>query len=57
MPDLDKDLFNKRLKRLYTYWQVIYMFNLKRKTENIHDHIIFIQRVLKMKMNKWMLFV
>ncbi len=22
MPDLDRDTFNKRLKRLYTYWQV-----------------------------------
>jgi len=22
MPDLDKDSFNKRLKRLYTHWQV-----------------------------------
>ncbi len=21
MPDLDRDLFNKRLKRLYTHWQ------------------------------------
>jgi len=30
MPDLDRDSFNKRLKRLYTHWQ-----NSKNENENM----------------------
>ncbi len=27
MPDVDRDLFNKRIKKLYSYWQVKSLLN------------------------------